>query len=495
MKKSNTLFKSIISVILSLTVIMTSVSTAFAATLIVDEEDKLQYLYTFNNAVNAVKKNKPSFKYKKTTGMDKNYEVYYDIQVPGNLSDDAFRWLDVFVKAFFNPEAGVVNNFIAVLTETDSPVSEKQIAKGLDTTYLLPKYGKDYISSLTLDDDYTLHVEERNDILKPENSSLVINYAFEDYDLENVKGSTLEKMYDLPSGSINPVIIGGAQFDDDEDPLTEVKFDDFAFTDAYVRATLNGKGELTRYEQNISYIFSLSFYDVIRLFNALTGVDLMSVGLTIANSILENLGNPTVTAKEILSKSMLYVKYDINTVLSNFDWEPRYFGDSDNDGKVSAVDARRILRCSVGLEKINSDEDLIYSDVNFDGKVTAADARLALRMSVGLEEKFSEVPEGESIKIVVITPPAEPEEPEEPETPDNPDEPETPDNPDNPQGGITIDGVNGFIDGFIDGIFAIINAGKGDEFNPGLVEQLKEMIDKLKEDVKKEDEGTIILPE
>lgn len=57
-------------------------------------------------------------------------------------------------------------------------------------------------------------------------------------------------------------------------------------------------------------------------------------------------------------------------------------GDVDGDGKVTAADARDILRSSVGLEKVSSEA----GDIDGDGKVTAADAREALRMSVGLEE-------------------------------------------------------------------------------------------------------------
>ncbi len=501
MKKSNTLFKSIFSILLSGLLIITSVSSAFAA-LVVDEEEKLQYLYTFNNAVNSIKEQKPSFRYEKTAGMDKDTNVRYDIKTPGDLSDDALKWLDVFVKAFFNPEAGVINNFIAVLTESDSDVSEKDIAKGVDTTYFLPKYGESYVSALTLDDDYTLRVEEKTDILNPENSSLTINYGFNDCDLESEGVKTLEKVFDLPSGSINPVIIGGAQFDDDEDPLTEVKFDEFTFTDAYVRATLNGSGELIRYEQNISYEFSISFYDVIRIFNVLTGFDLMGLGMAIANAILTNLGNEAVTEREILKKSMMYIKYDINTVLSDFDWTPRFFGDLDNDGDVDAYDARCILRYSVGLEKIKGDENLIYSDINFDGVITAADARLALRTSVELEEKFSEVPEGETIKIVVIDVPEKPEDtqtPEDPENPENPEDPEDPEDPENPDGsgngGIILDGAEVFITGFIDGIFAIINAGKGDEFNPGLIEKLVNAIKDITKNDGGQGGGTIVLPE
>lgn len=53
-------------------------------------------------------------------------------------------------------------------------------------------------------------------------------------------------------------------------------------------------------------------------------------------------------------------------------------GDVDGDGKVTASDARLILRASVGLENL----DLERADVDGDGKITSADAREALRTAV-----------------------------------------------------------------------------------------------------------------
>lgn len=56
-------------------------------------------------------------------------------------------------------------------------------------------------------------------------------------------------------------------------------------------------------------------------------------------------------------------------------------GDVDGDGKVTAADARNILRASVGLEEI----PLEVGDIDGDGKITAADARTALQQSVTKE--------------------------------------------------------------------------------------------------------------
>ncbi len=60
-------------------------------------------------------------------------------------------------------------------------------------------------------------------------------------------------------------------------------------------------------------------------------------------------------------------------------------GDIDKDGKITAADARLVLRQSVGLENF-SETELFTADMDSDGKITAADARIILRISVGLEK-------------------------------------------------------------------------------------------------------------
>lgn len=62
------------------------------------------------------------------------------------------------------------------------------------------------------------------------------------------------------------------------------------------------------------------------------------------------------------------------------------WGDVDFDGKVSAADARLVLRQSVGLEHLAKDQIAWGNlDAPGDGKLSAADARLVLRVSVGLD--------------------------------------------------------------------------------------------------------------
>lgn len=65
-------------------------------------------------------------------------------------------------------------------------------------------------------------------------------------------------------------------------------------------------------------------------------------------------------------------------------------GNPLNPHKVSAVDARLILRCAANIEKPEKDVKRFYfcADMDFDGRITASDARLALRTSAGLEKQY-----------------------------------------------------------------------------------------------------------
>lgn len=62
-----------------------------------------------------------------------------------------------------------------------------------------------------------------------------------------------------------------------------------------------------------------------------------------------------------------------------------YLGDVNNDGKITAADARTILRASAKLEKLDTEKSDV-ADLNGDGKITASDARTVLRMSAKLEQ-------------------------------------------------------------------------------------------------------------
>lgn len=63
------------------------------------------------------------------------------------------------------------------------------------------------------------------------------------------------------------------------------------------------------------------------------------------------------------------------------------YGDLDSDGRISANDARLVLRATVGLEKFN-DEILRRADYYGTGKILANNARTTLRISVGIDNIY-----------------------------------------------------------------------------------------------------------
>lgn len=59
-------------------------------------------------------------------------------------------------------------------------------------------------------------------------------------------------------------------------------------------------------------------------------------------------------------------------------------GDVDGDGKITAADARLIIRRAAKLITFTTEQEA-RADVDKNGKVTAADARIVLRVSAGLQ--------------------------------------------------------------------------------------------------------------
>lgn len=72
--------------------------------------------------------------------------------------------------------------------------------------------------------------------------------------------------------------------------------------------------------------------------------------------------------------------FDLNRCYTSF-----VKGDVNNDGKVTATDARTILRASAKLETL-SGQPAKNADMDADGSITAEDAREALRKTAGLAE-------------------------------------------------------------------------------------------------------------
>ena len=79
-----------------------------------------------------------------------------------------------------------------------------------------------------------------------------------------------------------------------------------------------------------------------------------------------------------------------------------HFGDVNDDGKITAFDARMLLRCSAQLEPVTQ-MTFERGDYNSDGQITAADARTALRVACSVE-KIECILNGHSYADYVVAP-------------------------------------------------------------------------------------------
>lgn len=111
---------------------------------------------------------------------------------------------------------------------------------------------------------------------------------------------------------------------------------------------------VNRYTNMHSCLLEAGFIDNTRD-NTVFDTMFSEIALSIARAVMENLGLTFVP--------------------------PVIRGDVDGDGKVTALDARLILRAAVGLEEIDSEK----GDIDGDGKITSADSREALRTATGQE--------------------------------------------------------------------------------------------------------------
>lgn len=86
------------------------------------------------------------------------------------------------------------------------------------------------------------------------------------------------------------------------------------------------------------------------------------------------------------SRTCKKCKYTETRVIDNINpTEKELLGDCDNNGNVSAVDARLVLQVVAGIKE-SKDLNYVNADVNKDNKITAVDARFILQIVAGIKE-------------------------------------------------------------------------------------------------------------
>lgn len=442
------------------------------AVTVVDADQRTELMAKFNAAANGIKTLRPRMKMESHVAM-KEATVGSDGDVE-DLDDNAKKYLAWLLDACFASDAGIAQTLFNTIQDVPRMPKDITFVYGEKRDNRVPKLGERYVSALTAKDDFLLRTESfGGTLLTPEAEKTVMRLDFPSVSLEDGPDSSLSKLFDLPSPVMNPVVVSGDPNASDKDgKLSEITFADFTYENAYAQAVFDSEGNLTELTESIDYTFSVSFYDLIRIVSAYTGVDWMKVAIAgIANPILGGMGKDPVTQKNALNLFMIYVSYHSYVTMTELNWNKRYFGDVNSDQKVDPYDARAILRHAVELEPITNQLSLAYADMDFDGSITPADARLALRTAVGLENLMMAPPDGKSIGYII------PDNIDEPVAPDDPSEPVQIDVPDPSEEEQKPDVVSELAH-FTGGIMDVINALKGNEDLD--IEGIRGLIDELR---------------
>lgn len=97
-----------------------------------------------------------------------------------------------------------------------------------------------------------------------------------------------------------------------------------------------------------------------------------------------------------MKKILMILSASLLTILLAFSISAKTvkLGDVSGDGKITASDARKILRFAATLDECD-DETRLIADVDGNGKIVAADARKVLRVAAHLDEEFGDITIGE----------------------------------------------------------------------------------------------------
>ena len=438
----------LLSVLLAVALLVPALGLfASAEPVIAVDEERAQMLETFNRSANGIKTLRPSMKMESHIAMT---DATTGAKGEGESLDDAGKkYLAWILDACFTSDSGIAQTLFNTIQDVPRMPKNVSFVYGEKRDNRLPILGERYVSLLTPNDDFTLKTESYGGtLLQPEKEKTVMRLEFPAVSLEDGPDSSLAHLFDLPSPVLNPIVVSGDPNTADADgKLSDIQFRNFTFENAYAEAQFDQDGNITELVESIEYTFEISFYDMLRIITAYTGVDWMAIAVAgIANPILGGMGKPELQPKDALDFYTIYVTYGSYVHMTDFNWMKRVYGDVNNDQKVDPYDARAILRHSIGSEILPDAAALAYADMDFDGEITPADARLALRTAVGLEEPILLPPNGSQFGFIIpdsVDEPAAPTDPLDPAVEGDPDKSE--ENNDKPDVASELAGFTGSV--------------------------------------------------
>lgn len=285
----------------------------------------------FNLTVNELKNGAPAFRKTVVATMDSTFAQ----SVQGGLGP---------VTGIVESLIGTKDLFTGVIEGTNN---SNQVTTdypfGNDVINNLPVSGKEYVAAITGDDikDYTISANLRSGAYKMH------------IDLKDVEGSAaksgLAKVFDVTDKAYATIEVGSNSLN-----INVL----LKYVDNYVECQVNRNGEIISYTTHMSITF---------MFQQPDGT--YSSKMPYFDVDFEEKG----------------IIYNVTTEYSAIDFTVRQMGDADNNGKISAADARIVLRAAAKLEEL-SEDSVKFCDITRDGKVMSGDAREILRASAGLTE-------------------------------------------------------------------------------------------------------------
>lgn len=314
----------------------------------VDKEALSYAVELFNLTVNRIKQEKPFVIKSTNAGMSQDLAKDVDAQ-----------WMPILsaIASSVVTDASLVPAIIGTMTDETANIT--RLGNGVSHDDDIPLTGTPYVSTIKAD--------------QVKNFSMTIHksgaYSIR-LDLPTVYGSAVgtgyDSLFDVTDNSTFKVnLIKGLSLDT---PVF-VKY-----INSYAEVNVNKKGNISGYKLHMECTASLADAD-----------GNSPIGL-----------KPEITsAFNFEEKGLVYV---MEQVYNGFNWDARKMGDIDNNNKITASDARMLLRATARLENLDESAKP-YADVNQDGKITALDARLILRASAML----CELPKTEDVMKIDTT--------------------------------------------------------------------------------------------
>ena len=272
-----------------------------------------------------------------------------------------------------------IASFLQLETDYEEIHHWNRIHAALDTEKCSPDEvtkmlkASDFVNWVRIEEDAPVSMGNRTFTNEPENTVWLIIDVRSPYRENNEKAVSLLRQFGSAVFDICHPVIGCANTE-------EETFFDFGSIEAAV--------DLSKCDEETA-LRELSALPNVRFVENTKGEDAdpYAIFYVIVKNPVHEIG-PGVLQAVKEKPYIALAQFETLSLAAYADQEGTYFyGDVNCDGRVSAEDARQILRFSVWLDAPGSYLAEVLADVDCSGSVTAADARLALRASVGLTPK------------------------------------------------------------------------------------------------------------